>query len=285
MKLNHFGLNSLVLGAFVFVGFISGRNLVDTGKSILGLSPEVTAHPQDYIVESIEYPVPYDDEFASESSIQPNLATAGEAITQAPAQMNTLIVFVDNLETDQSNLDGLWLMMYFSDSTHLTFMPIYPSFPTTGETSDNNNQLMKNNFLLNPDHTLSGSFSQFLYQNNYRWDTYIILDKHALVDVVDFWISTAGSNADNAVSSSIVSSYPPVETDAELSLLGQTKILQTICQSMAVQPVLPDTTGLLTKTADHLVTNLQVDQFINQWQIKLNQGNRSSCEFPYLNYR
>ena len=113
---------------FAIVGFIASRtvtsalgNYFDSNNSRLVLTADL---PDE---NKISYPIPnLAETIPAQVDSLPPIDTTQETISKS-IQENILVVLIDNLVTDNPTIEAVWLLLYFTDSAHLTLMPIYPS--------------------------------------------------------------------------------------------------------------------------------------------------------------
>ncbi len=219
------------------------------------------------------------------SLIRPTQAptrTAPDRSLIATRQRNLLVIGVNELGSSNPGLESIWLVIYMPGQPRFMLLPVYPSQSTSPSSPDNSSQLLAQVFQLDDTKTPGSDFLNALEEKGLWWTGYIILDKVALLDVVEF-LGGAGeySSLDGA---STIASLPNAMADPQQALASQAKLFQELCSNVSRMSVddhwrLPHLFSLIP---DHAISSLDLVQVSAEWQDLLNHFSEVACEFPSL---
>jgi len=262
----------LLLCFFLTFGYWSGKVTSVKAREIFNSLWSLNSNTKD-----VHYPLPQAEEFkdsAQKSNAELDLGTNSYT---APIQQNILVIGVSDLTEERPQLISLWMVLYLTDSAQLTLMPIYPSFVPQNNHADR----LQKAFRLNTNHTPEKIFLDALRDNNLWWDYYVVMDKYALTSLISF----IQDSSQGTKSPELQTWLSGGSNDLPTALSDQTLFLQNLCDSATKMPYLPDVTSLYQLLPDHISSDLEIKQFISEWQIRLAQGGRLTCEFPFVNTR
>ena len=191
-------------------------------------------------------------------------------------QRNILIVGVDHLSLPKPNLVSIWLVLYFPNLPHLTFIPIYPQATIAGlDTS----QSLSQRFDLNPDKTLDPSFTAVLENLGYWWNNYILIDALSLAEIIDQ--SGAGLADSSLRGIQAVAGSLSTGANSESSMLRQRDLIAWGCVQLGTL-----SQGSILKNLEainkHIVTDLSAWQLKRESQFLTRSPEEISCEFPTI---
>lgn len=195
-------------------------------------------------------------------------------------QQSILLIGVDSLDTPKPQLESLWLVSYLPSDFTLHVLPIFPSknvvlsnfekkldqtFEITGSSS-------------NP---LSKNFINTLKENNFWWSGYIIFDHTALLELSNDF-SKENIFKQNISMDRAIQALTNVNDDPEKAFSAQYEIIQTACQKISGISQIKDWSPIIFMIPNHVVTDLGISQFINEWDEKLSSSHTLHCRIPTL---
>jgi len=276
-------------GIFLLFGFWAGQRIGNSSKQEQQTNKPIKTWESTHRIHSgeatptvtpaLEATIPVPDIHPTEKLPE----ESDQGMQQLPvAQRNLLVIGVDDLSAIESHLESIWLIIYRPDTPHFMFVPIYPTPQGEQTETDSINSSLPDLFKLDERKALQPEFLVALEEINFLWTDYIIMDKVALSDVVEF-LGRAGekSGLDGA---STVSSIPPALLEPQESLMQQAKLIQDLCLSVTSLTLedhwrLPLLFDLIP---DHVITSVDLDTIANEWQSQLVQVRAVKCEFPSL---
>lgn len=203
-------------------------------------------------------------------------------------QRNLLVIGVDHLggvsQTDPHvapRLESVWLLLYFVDRPQITLLPLYPS-PTQGSSSSVDEKhvevsSLSASFSLRSDHTPSPSFLQLLESQEIWWNHYILLDRTALSQLIEFAGASQKWNGE-----SVLGKVPAASEDGQAALAGQSRIAQDFCRLSAGLGPDFNPLPLLSLSPEHLITDLDLKKAVQLTQSLLYGSGGFTCNFPTL---
>jgi hypothetical protein len=258
----------LLLILFSTLGYWSGKTTSAKALEIL-----YGYKPNSPLSKNIIYPIPQNLVTSSSSHQASENTTSHPDNSQASLQQNILVIGVTNLVTEQPELRSVWMVLYLTDSTHLTLMPIYPSI-----TQGNAALALKELFHLDATGTPDQQFLKALQEQNLWWNNIVIIDEAALTTLINF-VQSATRTPLSEDLALILSGTPQ---DNQTSLGQQTQLLRDLCDAAGDLEYLPDASNLYQLIPIHLTSDLMVEKFISDWQLHLALGSHLTCEFPFL---
>jgi hypothetical protein len=283
MKVQRLPIYLIVFSVFLACGFLAGRMISSAAQQSL-----VTQNPdrQETNIQRpsrLAFPLPNLDALTKDSERTSSKLQSNTDNGQAPIQQNILVIGVDKLQSPRPRLESIWLILYFTDSTHLTLMPIYPAIPVDEIGSTMDNTATEQNFEMGTDHKPSDKLFSTLKDKNIWWNGYLVLDNTAVAELVDFTANARGVLPSYQSGAYAIASLSLIWENPQKALHDQTKLLQELCVATAQLSNIPDVSSLYESITEHVVSDLDLHQLINEWQIRLTQSGRLTCEFPFLN--
>lgn len=180
------------------------------------------------------------------------------------AQHNTLIVLVDDLETESPQLEGVWLAARVADIPQINWMPIYP------QPLDDGSEYSQPHAALNV--TVSGLGDLALLNP--------IREQGIWFDEV-FIFDAAAVSAISGISGSPISSLTDAWTEPQGALQQQVQLIQNLCAfawsgSTALDQV-------LSLMPHHLQSSLSPFELIARWDSWSQAGFALGCSHPWAN--
>jgi hypothetical protein len=256
-----------LLGIFISLGYWGGKATSVKAREFIS---NIASGGR--VGKQLDYPLP--THMVADPSLQGDQSEVAFKVKRptSPVQENILVVGVSDLSAPEPKLVSVWMVLFLTDSTHVTLMPIYPPFlPEISQS-----QRLAKVFGLDEGRQLSLKFIKALRDQNLWWNYTVVMDQAALSAVVDF------VRASEAGETNLGLTALDQRLDDPISLVGQTRLLQGLCYAAGELPYLPDVSGLYQLVPTHVVTDLPLVEFISAWQIRLAQGSQLSCEFPFL---
>ena len=185
-------------------------------------------------------------------------------------QQNILIIGVDQLNSSLTQIEGLWLLIYYRDTPQIDLIPIFPSIR---EEDILKNQALAGNFSISQNGEPNQSFWQYLQSRDILWHNNVLLDEIALYAITDL-VGLSRSSNDGQMISWV--------QDTTAALKSQSLLLSEVCQSFGSSNVPGEITNIVASLTPHLTSDLSFDQITSEWRLLLTYGNQLNCKFPTL---
>jgi hypothetical protein len=205
-------------------------------------------------------------------------------------QRNILLIGINHLESPSPELESVWLILYLPDMPKLTLMPIYPTVGfgnARGQITVDPS--LATLFQVGMDSTPDSAFFQYLSQDDIHWDSYVMVDEVALIDLIDFLGGLEEKSdpklAESGKTSGIqaLARLQPTVGNPQKALFSQIQLFQQFCRTASFLNAPPQRIPVLFQTiSNHLVTDLEPGQVIADLESMLSSGGEINCEFPFL---
>lgn len=196
--------------------------------------------------------------------------------TGTPLQSNTLFILVDDMDSPQAKLEGVWLIVADPAYQHLTFLPLHPrSASAAGDMRD-----LAQAYRQPGDGTLDPAFAEAVTSYGVWWDHFLVLDRTTLSALVEL-VGGVGLGNGLADGTLAIASLPEPGNQPEAVLERQALLLMGICQQSDVLFKGADPkiiTGLLAGSSR---SDLAANEFQTAWEA-LQQAGSPTCEFPTI---
>lgn len=196
-------------------------------------------------------------------------------------QRTILVIGVDSLDVSNPQLVSMWMVTYLPADSNLRLLPIYPSGQETisdFEARLNHSFSIKRN---NDIQVLSQDFIRLLEENNYWWSGYLVLDYVALTHLFnslgDVMINDQISSGDKAILDLTHAADSP-----EKAFSTQLAIVQTACRNLTELMDNPYWSNDISLVSDHLLTDMDLQQYVLEWKASLSGEQSPNCRFPTL---
>jgi hypothetical protein len=200
--------------------------------------------------------------------------------TMNNGQQSILLIGVDSIDARKPQLESLWLVSYLPSDTTLHVFPIFPS--QNGIFSDFTKKLIQTFDITGISHnSLSENFTSILEGDNFWWSGYIIFDHTALMKLSNDFNEKNIFTKDISMDQAIMA-LTDVNDDPKKALSAQFAIIQTSCQKMSGISQINDWTPGISLINDNIVTDLDISQFIQEWEVKLSSPRNLNCRFPTM---
>ena len=195
-------------------------------------------------------------------------------------QRTFLLIGVNTLDPFKAKLESLWLVTNLPPDTTLQFLPI---IKTGKETNSDFEDRLFNSFKLDKKSgnvILSQDFIDLLKLNNYWWSGYFVIDHIAVTGM----INSIGNSEENEKAVSGDHSYN--EIPENINSLQNTNsmdltLFQMTCQTLSKISNTPDSFNLFLLDPV-LLTDLDRNEIVTEWNAFLSNGRRLKCGFPTL---
>lgn len=210
-----------------------------------------------------------------QSPIQP-----GQNGVAANGQRNLLLVGIDTFDATSPRLKSVWLVLQIATNNpqRFTLLPIYPVPEAQALVAQDKLQA---SFGLDESGAVLPAFFETVQAGDFWWSNYVVLDQAGLARVIDLGggidLGEGAINGDQTLSSLTA---PQIEMEAALHT--QARVLQAICAQDAEKLLKLDARHVFQLLGRHLRTDLDIERFIQEWQMPLILAGRPSCEFPTL---
>lgn len=196
-------------------------------------------------------------------------------------QRTFLLVGVNTLDPIKAELESLWLVTNLLPDTTLQFLPI---IKTGNETNSDFEDQLFNSFKLDKKNgklILSQDFIDLLKLNNYWWSGYFVIDHIAIAGM----INSIGNSVDNE--KAISGDHSRNENLENIYSLQNTNsmdltLFQTFCHILSKISKTPDSFNTFLLDPNHLLTDLDRNEIVTEWNAFLSKGLRHNCSFPTL---
>ncbi len=214
--------------------------------------------------------------FTSTKGPMATLSAMSPPPTPSNGQTNLLVIGVDRLNIQKPRLESIWLLGYFSNNPHFSFIPVYPS------QNLGNNHDMEIAFELTADGRPNSELVNLLQKKRIWWNGTVIIDEIGMIEIIDFLngVEVQGHLLKGALA---VGSSPLPWEDPAAALKGQTQILQSSCHQTNLLSPSADLRNILNLIPDHLRTDIDIFQAIRDWRELVNGEQKLVCDFPLLN--
>jgi hypothetical protein len=195
-------------------------------------------------------------------------------------QRNILLIGSSKISNAHPQLESIWLVTYFISEPTIRLLPIFPS----GEETSSNfeGQLDRSFDLINEHGTLqlSPEFINTLESNNFRWSSYLVLDKYAARKIIDL-LGGIVLNGETTSGDQAIRELPDAIENPQEAFSYQVNVMQATCRKLSDVTSQPDWSQVVSLIPDHAITDLSSDQFLIEWENLLAKEN-PSCNFPTL---
>ncbi|MBN1665976.1 MAG: hypothetical protein JW862_02770 [Anaerolineales bacterium] len=197
------------------------------------------------------------------------------ALAPQTGQHNLLLIGTNQIDSSETELQSVWLLIYFTDKPEITLLPIFPD----PNRSIPNNQRLSQAFQLNSNLEPRPEFWQALHDTTSTWwDGYILIDELAAIAIADT-INTGVPGSSRQRSSQLIASIQPWRQDTQANLAQQTAFLAGLCESFSTGAPDIDLEALLQIASTDLKTNLDARQMLADW-LTIVQMEQLTCRMP-----
>lgn len=196
-------------------------------------------------------------------------------------QRSILLIGVDSIDTSKPHLESLWLVTYLPSDSTLRMFPVYP---TGKESISNFEEQLHHSFAFNSNNgnlNLGHDFIKTLEENNYWWSGYFIFDHVALIKMLNH-LGKLGINGQIISENQAIQEFSEAVNDPQNAFSTQLAIVQTACQKLAGLKENPDWSKITSLITTHILTDLDIPQFMMEWEASLSSQPSPNCMFPTL---
>jgi hypothetical protein len=201
--------------------------------------------------------------------------------TLSSGQRSLLLISTSSLNTQNPNLESIWLATYFPSDSNIRLLPIFPSGDQT--ISEFESQLIHSFNLkkVNGRPAVNQDFLAALEAENYWWSGYIVLDDVAMAEVFDL-LGGIAMKGQILSGEQVLSDLPSAQDDPAEAYSYQITMLQSACNHLAQISANPDLSQLNLILPRHMLTDLEPEQLKEEFQSLLASDRQPACKFPLL---
>jgi hypothetical protein len=196
--------------------------------------------------------------------------------TPSNGQTNLLVIGVDRLNSREPRLESIWLLGYFPDNPRVTLIPVFPASPGTQPAYLRS---LRGSLRISEHGRPGPEMLKALRKDHIWWNSYVIVDDIAMIEIIDF-LGGIQVNDRRVKGALAISSFPLPQEDASASLEGQTWLLDRICQQANLLLPSADLRKILNLIPDHIQTDADIFQAIQDWRALTHGKGNIECEFP-----
>jgi hypothetical protein len=193
-------------------------------------------------------------------------------------QRNILVTLIDHFSSKTPQIEGVWLVIDFPTTSHLTLLPVYPAGTLDGTVK---NQSLTTHFGLDSSGLPSTEFLDDMAALDLWWDSYIVLDRMGLAELVD-QISEADPAGDLLDGLREVAAIPSPADDPQAALHSQVVLFQALCKKMAGLTNLGQAADITNRLSRHYTSDLPPERIASGLHNLMSSSGSLSCEFPSL---
>lgn len=184
------------------------------------------------------------------------------------SQHNLLVLIVDQIQSPESRLEGIWLLITTPDTQQMILVPVYPD-------QENWTGALKSNFVLT-DESLPGKDFLDLLTELVLWDHYLLVDRDGINSVL---AATSRYHQDGS-DASILYGHNDV---GELTLEEQTSLWGSICSGLNGINNTDELEPYFNRISQYVITDLSWNDSTSISWKATGAGEQITCEFPTLN--
>jgi hypothetical protein len=191
---------------------------------------------------------------------------------------------VDDLDLDKPHLEGVWLVLFLSQSPHFTFMPVYPGVPAEdGKVTSQDGALAKK-FQSDPSGIPGPAFFSELKARGLWWSGYFVFDRYALTQIVGSINSLAGEKRGQISGSEQVKAVSLAWRDPQRAKREQAGLAQSLCNKAVYLNTdhIRQLGDLFLLYSHHILSDINREQAAAELVGLLFQGEEVICEFPSM---
>jgi hypothetical protein len=191
-----------------------------------------------------------------------------------------LLIGVDSIDAPRPQLESLWLVSYLPSDSTLHLLPIFPS--RNGDVSDFEEKLYRSfDITGSSGDSLSENFKNILKENNFWWSGYILYDHTALMELSNNF-SDENMYTQNTSIERAIQALSGVNDDPKKAFSAQLAIIQISCQKISGVSQINDWSPTFSLINGHILTDLKINQFMQEWEEKPSSPQNLHCKFPTM---
>ena len=192
-------------------------------------------------------------------------------------QRNLLIITVDQLEFSDPVLESIWLLITYPEIPKLTLVPVYPAAKIE---STSGRPPWIQLFSMNTNQTPNKEFLEVLHEQFY-WQDYLVIDKMG-VSAVQNILNQYSEKFHSGEIQSGQNAHPIFNSDLNINLEKQILDWNSVCLELTGISDLSKIDELLHQISPFIRTNVNWDNFVQQWTFENHEDFHLDCEFPTL---
>jgi hypothetical protein len=202
-------------------------------------------------------------------------------LSLSTGQRSLLLITTSSLNTADSHLESVWLATYFPNSSDIRLLSIYPM---GDQPISNFETQLVNSFGLNKKNgqlVLDQDFQDLLVAENYWWSGYLVLDEVAMADIFDL-LGGIELKGQTLSGEQVISELPDVIQEPGDAYSFQIAMLQSVCKQFTQVALNTDLSQAHSLLSHHIITDLQSNQLITEFQSLIASERQPACKFPML---
>ncbi len=184
-------------------------------------------------------------------------------------QRNIMAIGIHREGDNDPQLEGIWLIVYFSDSPEVDLISFFPAIT---EDKQSINEELASSFSLTPEGEPNDAFWKEMEARNILFHNYVVFDMDAL------WEITQIMQVDDEYATGL----PTWKDDYQAALSGQTQLLEQLCGSFTEGNLIDSIYPFLKNLGSHMNTNLAEWQIEADWHLLTSFSAEMNCVFPNL---
>lgn len=217
--------------------------------------------------------------------------TATPSPTPIIDQRTLLIIGVDRIpklpETDSlseeinvskaARLQSIWLAIYFIDRPGVNLIPLYPQAQQSSAEED---EQLETSFAIDSSGNPHQEFLDMIEERTF-WNHYVMLDDIVLITIIDL---VGGIDLGDGVMAGpiAIGEIPYPWEDRQAASEAQQLVLEELCKSVNPQAISVNFESIFDLIPQHLVTDVNIDDAIEDWLYVVSSGPDLDCRFPTL---
>jgi hypothetical protein len=192
-------------------------------------------------------------------------------------QRNLLIITVDQLEFSDPFVESIWLLITYPEFPKLTLVPVYPAAKI--ESTSGRPSWIKL-FSMNANQTPNKEFLEVLHEQ-FFWQDYLVIDKKSVSAVQNILKQYSEKSHSGEIQSS-QTAHPIFNSDLNTNLEKQIQDWNSVCLELTGITDPSKIDELLLQISPFIRTNVNWDNFVQQWTFENHEDFHLGCEFPTL---
>ncbi|MBC8332199.1 MAG: hypothetical protein H8E28_09490 [Anaerolineae bacterium] len=184
-------------------------------------------------------------------------------------QRNILAIGVNRVEGAETQLEGIWLIVYFHDSPEVNLIALFPSI---AEDSATYNEQIAGSFSVTPEGAPGEAFWQEMEARTILFHNYVIFDMNALQEITQLMQIDDDYTAN-----------PPNWRETPIAALRrQARLLEQMCGSFQRGNPVDKIASIWGNLDPHVNTNILQWEIEADWHLLVGYRTEMKCLFPNL---
>ena len=193
-------------------------------------------------------------------------------------QRKLLIVVLDQFQSENPELESVWLATYVHSRAQIMLLPVFPS--SISGISDED-QILYEEFKVNGKGEPSQAFLDLIQSRKIRWDHFIFIDEFGLAMLID---TIGGIDLGRGQVSGIraLSQIPFAKEYPQAALFAYATLARSFCRQSSALIEKVDVLDITQQLGSHIRTDVPEQVLFDEWQRLRIAKTGVSCEFPNL---